>query len=156
MPEITEDFDAVLVQFRAFIAREGFPTDLAWITREDVTSRRRRVAIRWPVPTGNERLARNQYSIGVRGGMGLRIEVFCLAGRKSCCTVWVPGDETDASYAMLTGLKFSVPSSPIRACRIPHGCCWKAVCWWDRRSEMGWLADTLPSERCLTGITGNL
>lgn len=121
MPEATDDFDTALEEFRALIAREGFPVDIAWIFREDVTSRRRRVAIRWPLPIGNEHLARDSYLLGVRGGMDLRIEVFCLAGRTSCCTVWVPGNEIDASYAMLTGLKFSVPTDPVLARRVPRG-----------------------------------
>ncbi len=143
LPEMTDDFDTVLVEFRAFIAREGFPTDIVWIFREDVTSRKRRVAIRWPVPTENERVARERYSIGVRGGMGLRMEVFCLLVQKSCCTIWVPRDEIDASFAMLFGLKFSVPTLPIVARLAQRGCLWKAICWWDRRSKMDWVADRL-------------
>lgn len=142
VPEpIIEPFDAALERFRQFDAGQGLPAQVVWVFREDVTSRRRRIAVRWPVAPDNEAVARKRYGVAVRRGLGLRLEVLCLLGGVSCCTIWVPNDDLDASYAMLSGLKLSVPTNPITARPARKGLTWWLLCWFDRRSRSGWIAD---------------
>jgi hypothetical protein len=140
---MTESFETAMEVFRRFIVEQGLPERTAWVFREDVTSRGRRIAVRWPVPPLNESAVRDRYETGARRGLGLRLEVLCLLNDVSCCVIWVPEDDLAASYAMLSGLKFAVPTDPITARPVRNSLTWWWICWRDRRARSGWVAESL-------------
>lgn len=140
---MTDDFEAAVKDFRAFIVGNGLPDRIAWVFREDVTTQGRQVAVRWPLSPGNETAVRRRYGDGIRRGLGLRLEVFCLLGEVSCCAIWVPEDDLAAEYAMLYGLKFLVPTDPVVARPIRDGPLWRLKCWRDGWARSGALAGTL-------------
>ena len=52
------------------MAEQGHPSgELAWLFREDVSTRRRRILVKVPLPPGIERLAREGYEMGHRLGL---------------------------------------------------------------------------------------
>jgi hypothetical protein len=145
---MTESFESTLDAFRRFIVGQGFPERMAWVFREDVTSKGRRIAVRWPVPTVNESAVRGRYDAGVRRGLGLRLEVLCLLDDVSCCVVWVPENDLAASYAMLSELKFAVPTDPVTAHRVHNGLKLWWMCWRDRKARLDWVAERLQPRSC--------
>ena len=46
-------FDEAIKQFQDFIAKQQISTDLLWVLREDVSSYKRRILIKQPLPAEN-------------------------------------------------------------------------------------------------------
>ena len=102
-------FDEAEGHVQSFLRDQGHPSNLCWIFREDVVERGLRRFIR--VPLVNRRDAAAQlYEYGVERGLGISLEVYDFLEKQPLCFVWVPSDEKDASYRMLSGLKIAVPS----------------------------------------------
>jgi hypothetical protein len=98
------DFDEALSQLRVFLTSLGHsPGELAWIFREDVSTRGGRALIKVPLPPGNERLARDRYEQGRGLGVGVCLEVFCRLGRALCCTCWFVRDTEESAYRLCSG-----------------------------------------------------
>jgi hypothetical protein len=126
---ITETFDEACSALADFLRREDEPSEeLLWLCREDITGIRRRIFVHPSPPSSNRDLYRQLYESGVQQGRGLWVVAAFTLGRRACCYVWVPRDDIDASYAMLSdGLRLSIPSRkaefPItaRQCRTAPG-----------------------------------
>ena len=102
-------FDAAVQRLRGFMAELGHPPgELAWVFREDVSTRRRRVLVKIPPPVGNERLARDRYDHGRGLGVGVCLDVFCRLGPAFCCTCWFVRDLEESARRLCWGLKLSV------------------------------------------------
>src|ERR1700733_2701022 len=103
-------FEDAVARLRAFLATEGFKTDITWISRADVLEQWPKLYVKVPLP--NERsLAEETYNEGVRRGLGVELSVFCFVAGSPCCYVWIPKDEIDAEYRMLGGLKLTISKS---------------------------------------------
>lgn len=102
-------FPGAVDKFKAFLSQQGRRTDLMWICRGDVVELWPHTYVRLPA-FGNEPLMEQHYHKGIDRGLGIRLQVFCFLADRPCCYVWLPKDEKDASYAMLPGLSFNVPS----------------------------------------------
>lgn len=100
-------------KFKEFLSHEGRNTDLVWIFQEDVVEMWPRTYIKFPPPE-NEPLVERLYQKGIERGLGIRLEAFCFLDGRPCCSIWLPNDAQDASYAMLSGLCMSVPTPPDR------------------------------------------
>lgn len=131
-------------EFSAFLESQWAFPDLLWVFREDVCQRGRRFFVRFPVPEENKGIAEKLYDQGVERGLGVRLEALCLLGSRTCCYVWLPSDEVDASYAMLSGLKFSVPTSPEVAQPVRSGLSWWVHRWLESRERFNAVVEQLP------------
>src|SRR4051794_10672692 len=99
VPEMPSFAEAVAT-FVAFLTREGAPSDVVWVSREEVTSQRRKIWVRFGDADDAKRHAEAQYEAGRRRGLGVALCAFCKVGTSTLAYVWMPRDETDASYAM--------------------------------------------------------
>jgi hypothetical protein len=143
------DFDEALGQLRGFIAQVGHPCagDLAWLFREDVSTQRRRVLVKVPLPPGNEGLARELYERGRALAIGVCLDVYCRLGPALCCTCWFVRDAEESARRLCWGLKLSVPAPgdlPV-ARPVRNGLLWAVLCWLDSRSGLSHFSRFLPS-----------
>jgi hypothetical protein len=146
----TLDFPAAIQSYKQFLSEQGLSTDIVWVFREDVTVKRRRVWVRWPLPPENPRLAEQRYEHGRNKGLGLRLDTFCLAGHRPCCYVWVPQDEIDADLDMSSELKMCVPTAPIHAKIMGSELLWLVITWLDLRWGCKDLGEELPQRHSQT------
>lgn len=100
-------------QFRSFIDSQGHDADIAWIFRQDVVELGGQIFVRQPL-LNNESLVEAKYEEGVERGLGVSLQVFCWLDGRPLCYIWLPEDQVDADYRMLSGLKMSVPADPTR------------------------------------------
>ena len=102
-------FDEAVERLRGFLIDQNLPGEVLWICKEDVFVRKGETFVWTPLRPENEQKAREVYDAGRHGGIGVRLAVFCLLGATPCCYPWAPKDDIDAQYAMVSGLKLSVP-----------------------------------------------
>jgi hypothetical protein len=158
---VTETFDEACLSLSDFLRREHQPSgELLWLCREDVTGIRRRIFIHPSPPSRNRDLYRQHYEFGVRQGRGVRVEVQFFLAFRPCCYVWVPRDDIDAQYAMLSdGLKFSIPdrqskfSTTAGQCRTAPGFSFRRAL--SRLRGESPIAQDFPSRRDLDANTRN-
>lgn len=138
-------FEDAAASFRQFIESQGHCPRLCWIFREDVVERRRRLFVRMP-GAESEAEAKRLYDEGVRRGLGVALEVFCFIGWRPLAYVWLPQDEEDASYRMLSGLKMSVPvGEEYRTIvEVRSSLRWMLLRWLESRDGKYKRADQIP------------
>lgn len=137
-------FGEAVQQFGGFLVSQGLSPDLLWVFREDVCRRKRRLFIKVPVSEENFGDVERLYHLGVSRGLGVRLDVLCLLGSSPCCYVWVPSDEEAASYAMLSGLKLSVPTEPVIARAVRNRVLWRAYKWLERSETFTGIVEQVP------------
>jgi hypothetical protein len=148
MLPLIPDFDAALEQFRNFIAQVGHaPGALVWVFREDVSTYRRRVLIKVPVPADNERVARARYEQGRTVGVGVCLDVFCRLGSALCCTTWFVKGLEESARRLCYGLKLCVPAPAdlVSAQPVRNGLVWAVRRWLDSRSAFNQFRNFLPA-----------
>ena len=119
-------FTEAVAKFAAFLEREGAPAQLLWVDREDVTSHRRQIWVRIGDAMEAVRRAEARYEAGRERGLGVSLRAVCKVGAATACYVWVPKDETDASYAMQPrSLKCQVPVPLISASVVRSSIYWR-------------------------------
>jgi hypothetical protein len=140
-------FEVALDQFRAFISEMGYSANsLVWIFREDVSTNRRRVLIKVPLPHENERVARTRYEQGRALGIGVCLEVFCQLESALCCSTWFVKDLEESTSKLCYGLKLSVPplTDLVIAEPVQNSLDWALRSQLDSRSEFNQFRDFLP------------
>ena len=113
-------FASAIDTFLGFLRGQGVSDSIRWIWRDFIYTRRAPGSRRsWTRPIyvdGNESAeladVERYYNRGVDRGMGIALCVFCIADDMPCCYVYIPEDETDASYRMMTSLKCQLPTPP--------------------------------------------
>jgi hypothetical protein len=137
-------FGEAVRQFGGFLVSQGLSSDLLWVFRQDVCWRKQRLLVKLPVPEENTGHAESLYGVGVNRGLGVRLDVLCLLGSRPCCYIWLPPDEEDASYAMLSGLKLSTPTKPVIARAVRSGLLWRAYKWFERGEAFTGIVEQVP------------
>jgi hypothetical protein len=116
--DVFPPLEAAMATFRGFLLREGLANAIRWIWRDNVYTRRAPGSYRsWRRPiylnldgTADTSLVGRYYRWGVGRKLGIALCVFCVADGQPCCYVYLPEDETDAEYRMMTSLKYQIPS----------------------------------------------
>src|SRR5579872_2159334 len=149
-------FAEALDRFRTFLVGLGLNSDLRWIFREDVVERGRRTYIRCPLPN-DLTTVETLYERGLRHGLGIHLSVFCILAGNPCCYVWLPKDEEDASYRMLSGLKLSGPpmSDRRKVIAVTSRIRWGWLKWREWSPPGASWADQIPCRDGLAEIIGN-
>ena len=114
----TPSFASAADTFRAFLRGEGVSDSIRWIWRDFIYTRRtpssQRSWMRRIYLDGQQSAeivdVERYYNRGIDRGLGIALCVFCIADDVPCCYVYVPADETDASYRMMTSLKCQLPT----------------------------------------------
>ncbi len=110
---MTMTFSDATKEFQRFLVQQGRSPKLVWVFREDVFLYPDALDIRWPLPANNTERAQQLYESGQEQGLGVALEALCEQGKVTCCYVFVPADKTEAECALLSGLKFSILTTPI-------------------------------------------
>lgn len=116
--EKTPPFDSAVDTFRSFLRGEGVSDSIRWIWRDFIYTRRApgsRKSWTRPIYLDGKQSAEIEdveryYNRGIDRGLGIALCVFCIADGTPCCYVYVPEDEADASYRMMTSLKCQLPT----------------------------------------------
>lgn len=137
-------FGEAVRRFGGFLVSRGLSPDLLWVFREDVYLRHQRLLVKVPLPERNIGDVKRLYALGVNRGLGVRLDVLCLLGVRPCCYVWLPSDEEDASYAMLSGLKLSVPTEPAVAHAVRSRLLWHTYKWLERGEGFKGVVEQVP------------
>jgi hypothetical protein len=139
-------FAEAVVRLRGFLLSQKLSSQPLWVFREDVTSYKRRVLVKEPVPPENQKLVELYYELGRQRGYGVRIEVLCLLHKRPCCYIWLPQDRMDAEYALMlfSSLIISVPTELPEARPVTSELKWRAYRWHDEKSGLPLLVDRVP------------
>ena len=97
-----ETFDETCSEFASFLRREGQPSELYWVCREEVTGRQRRLVVHPSPSASNRDWYRDYFDVGIRRARCLRLEALCFAAGRAYCYVWVSEDDLAASQAMVS------------------------------------------------------
>lgn len=154
-PVACPSFSEAINRFRQFIEEQGLSSDLLWLFREDVVDRWPKTYLRIPT-TDDGTLVEFLYDVGLKRGLGVHLNVFCLHEGRPCCYIWVPENEEDASYRMLSGLKLSVPEQPDRRIVLPVGSRLRWIwlrSWGALRRKRRWAND-IPRRRTIRRLHG--
>jgi hypothetical protein len=130
--------------FQDFLSRESVSSDLAWVFREDLVSRKHDILVKEPLPPENVAIAESLFHRGWDRGFGVSLDVLCLLGSRHCCYVWLPEDDREAELHMLGGLKMSVPTNLPLATSVPSRMKWRFLKWLDDKSFWDRLPEPLP------------
>ncbi len=137
-------FATAVVQLREFIGNEGILNPPVWVFREDVVSVKWRIWVRTPLPEQNQSRAEVLYETARARGLGVALQVLCLLDFEPCCYVWCPRDEMDAEYAMLSGLKLSIPHPLLAADSVDNLPMWWYRGWQERRCSFPSYVNRVP------------
>jgi hypothetical protein len=139
------DFDAATQRLRGFMAQlELSPGELVWVFREDVSTHRRRVLVKVPLPPGNDQIARDRFEQGRSLGIGVCLDVYCRLRQAYCCTCWFVRDMEESARRLCGGLKLSVASDLPDARAVRSPLLWAIHRWLDARSGLHQFRDFLP------------
>ena len=126
-------FATAVSQLQNFFGNQGVLRPPVWVFREDVASVKWRIWVRTPLPEQNPSRAEIDYEAARSRGLGVALQVLCLSDLEPCCFVWWPQDEVDASYAMISGLKLSIPHPLLAANSVGNSIMWRFCRWQEQR-----------------------
>ncbi len=129
-------FDEAVQKLRTFLAANSHPDNVQWVFKEDLTSRKCGMWVRLPLASDNQEWARRCYEVGLKKGLGIKLEMLCVIGDTSFCYVWFPSDECEAEQLMLKGLKLSAPTEAPDARSGRPGLVWRLRAMYNR--HQGW------------------
>jgi hypothetical protein len=141
------DFATAVERFRALITQVGHPaSELIWVFREDVSTYRRRVLVKVPIPDNNEQVARIRFEQGRSLGIGVCLDVYCRLGTALCCSTWFVEDLEESGRRLCSGLKLCVPAPGdlVVARPVRNGFIWRLRSWVDTRSGFDRFKNFLP------------
>ena len=85
------DFDAAVARFQQFLSANNYSEKIVWVTPENVlTTGKRFIYVRVPIPLSNEVKARRMYDQGLAGGRGLLMSTVCRMNASTYCYIWFP------------------------------------------------------------------
>ena len=153
MKEDLPSFGEAVAKFQRFLQEGGRPSTIRWIFREDVVERGRKVFVRMPLPNSAAE-ARRLYNKGVERDLGVHLDVYCFFNGLSLAYVWLPKDEEDASYRMLSGLKLSYPEDDEqrKIVGVRSNLHWNWLPWLERRDTSHKWADGIPRREAVAPV----
>ncbi len=150
MISMIPNFETAFERFHAFVSDLGHPArELVWVFREDVSTYKRRVLVKIPIPNTNEQIARIRFEQGRSLGIGVCLEVYCRLGRALCCCTWFVESFEESARLLCSGLKLSAPAPEdlVVAQPVRNAVIWQVRRWRDARSGFGHFREFLP-RRC--------
>jgi hypothetical protein len=139
-------FEIAMARFRAFIGQlDHHPRNLVWLFREDVTTNKRLVRIKIPLPVENEQIAKSRYEQGRSLGIGVCLDAFCWLESDLCCNTWFVRDLDESAQRLCYGLKLSVATDLPCGEPIQNWLSWKMRSWLDSKSGLDHFKGFLPS-----------
>jgi len=109
---VSASFEDSCRRFREFLARNGYPLELVWITSDDVLlTGRNFLYVKLPSPDRGGGAARARFEAATKAQSGVSFKGLFETDHKTLCTVWVASDDSECERAMCskTDLKMSAP-----------------------------------------------
>ncbi len=150
------DFGAAVARFQQFLEANNFSERIVWVMREDVlTTGKRYIYVRVPIPAVNEVKACRMYNEGLTQGRGLLMSTVCRMNASTYCYIWFPKSVEEVPQGIWPydgSLKLSAreKSSSPAARPIRDGVSWTLLKFCHRRNQP--LKDFLFSETGLTTL----
>jgi hypothetical protein len=150
------DFGAAVARFQQFLRANNYSGNLVWVMPEDVlTTGKRFICIRLPIPAINEMKARRMYEEGVAAGRGLVMSTVCQMNVSTYCYVWFPKSVEEVPQGIWPhdgSLKLSAKdkSSGLAGRPIRPRVLWTLLEVWHRKNQR--LKDFLFSETGLVTV----
>jgi len=147
------DFGAAVARFQQFLRTNNYSGNLVWVMPEDVlTTGKRFIYVRVPIPAINEMKARRMYEEGVAAGRGLLMSTVCQMHASTYCYIWFPKSVEEVPQGIWPhdgSLKLSAKdkSSGLASRPIRHRVLWTLLEFWQRKNQR--LKDFL---FCETGL----
>jgi hypothetical protein len=137
-------FEKGTASLRAFLGNQCLNSDVLWICRDVFLEQWPKLYVKLPLHDESS-LAERIYNEGVSRGNRVEIQVFCFVEGRPCCYVWIPKDEIDANYRMLSGLKLCI-REPGRQIVVPvrSHFRWFWLNWFSRRHLQRLWAEDIP------------
>ena len=138
-------FENALRKFKDFLFRENKPGDILWVFREDVTTYKRRMWVKFPFPQDRSTLARQLYKIGVKRGFGINMNMVGQLENYSFCYIWLPVDEIEMEYAMMNGnLKLTAFQDELDVIIVKSKLKWRCLKWLNSLRGFNFLEKKFP------------
>ncbi len=113
--------------FQHFLNERNATGKLLWVFREDVACHGKNVFIKPPVALKNTTIMEAYYEFGRKRGLGVCLNAFCLWEERPCCYIYLPEDETDGEYRMISRvhIKYSALENITAAQSVLSRLCWR-------------------------------
>ena len=130
-------FEAAVTRYQDFLASNGYPRAVRWVTESDVlVCNRPLVYIKVPVPAENEREARRSFATGTDEKRGVLFETLGCDQETTYAFAWVPRDDDEAiRHMMPDGIKLSVRTRQLPARAINSRLRWRYLRWKHREHQ---------------------
>jgi hypothetical protein len=149
-------FAEAVKEFKDFLAKNNQPTEILWVFLEDtlypnVKSTEKHFRLKLPLPEENEKRAEKLYRIGQQRNLGICLSAFALCEGKVCCAVFIPKDELDSEYMLMSPeyLKFTCVINMPVAEAVTSAFRWKLFSLLPFKYRQGNASGYLPSKKDL-------
>ena len=112
------DFPTAVSGMTSFLQREGHPTQVGWVFREDIWKGPDSVTIRMPWPRQNETLAAKVFEEGRAKGL-VGITALAIVPGATALTVWFPKYAEEEVQGWSVGLKLTIAIPLLKARTVP-------------------------------------
>jgi hypothetical protein len=150
------NFGTAVARFQQFLKANNFSERIVWVMPEDVlTTGKRYIYVRVPIPAVNEVKARRLYEKGVTQGRGLLMSTVCKMNASTYCYIWFPKSAEEVPLGIWPhdgSLKLSAreKSSSPAGRPIGDGVLWTLLKFWHRKNQR--LKDFLFSDSGLATL----
>jgi hypothetical protein len=118
------DFEDAVASFRHFLAKEGHPSKILWVFREDIWKRSDDVVFRSPSQIKSLALARKVFGEGRRKGL-VDVHAIATIDDTVLATVWFPKFADEEIQGWNRGMKLSI-ADPLPSAKSVGGLRWLA------------------------------
>jgi hypothetical protein len=113
--------------FREYLASNGYPTQIRWITADQILQGEDG---KYQVHAVSEEDARAEaeehYSAGLLAGFGILLQALCATETETIAEIYIPSDEADAKLNRIrSNLKFTCPGAITPASYVQDSVAWK-------------------------------
>jgi hypothetical protein len=135
------NFGAAVTRFQQLLRANNYNERIIWVMPEDVlTTGKRFIYVRVPIPAINEVRARRMYEEGLTGGRGLLMSTVCRMNASTYCYIWFPKSVEEVPEGIWPqdgSLKLSAKdrSSSLAGRPISDRVLWTLLKLWHRKNQ---------------------
>ena len=130
-------------QFRIFLAANGFPSKITWLSAQRfLIDRRGHRWVRRCSGTKEMEEASQLYALGLKRNEGIAMRVECSTATETFATIYIPADADDAQYRLIGRcLKCTAPVERPQCSVIENAITWFFLNLRNRERTRGYIDD---------------